>query len=95
MVMTIASKNEYHIVYDDGTQIAKFTASKIEDVWKKYNKRCDELLVNKKDIPSHESFGNLAWTGNLKKNYKPVTLRLAKVTESGYIFENKEVVREK
>jgi hypothetical protein len=34
MVMTIASKNEYHIIYDDGTQIAKFTASKIEDVWK-------------------------------------------------------------
>lgn len=36
-----ATKSEYHIIYDDGTQIAKFTASKIDDVWKKYNKRCE------------------------------------------------------
>lgn len=92
--MTTATKTEYHIIYDDGTVIAKFTATKIPDVWKKYNKRCRELLRDPKDIACHESFGAMAWEGRLKRDYRPVTLRLAKVTSEGYVFENKEFVTE-
>lgn len=93
-IMKTATKNEYHIIDGNNTKIAKFTASKMEDVWKKYNNLCDRLLMNKKDIPSRESFGCLAWTGILRKNYTQATLMLAKVTETGYVFENKEVNRE-
>jgi len=88
--MKKAAKNQYHIVYGNSIIAAKFTAHNLSDVWRKYNQRCEELLVNKQDIPSRESFGNLAWAGNLKKDYKQVILRLAQVTESGYVFENKE-----
>ena len=83
---------EYHIIDGNNTKIAKFTSSKIRDAWKKFNKRCCELLENKKDIPSCKSFGNLAWTGNLKKDHTIVTLRLAKVTVSGYVLGNTEAI---
>ena len=89
MTLRNTEKTEYHILAANNKIVAKFTSYKIEDVWKKYNTRCKQLLLNAEDIQDKKSFGCLAWKGSLKKDGADTVLRLAKVTESGYVFEVK------
>lgn len=89
MTLRNTEKTEYHIIATTGKVVAKFTSCKIQDVWKKYNTRCKQLLEEAEDIQDKTSFGCLAWKGSLKKDGADTVLRLARVTESGYVFEVK------
>lgn len=79
----------YHIVNEEKKIVAKFSATNLEDVWKKFNKRAKELLLGATDFYAGDlSFGRLAWTGTTKQG-KPEKLFLAKVQEDGtYSFVN-------
>ncbi len=88
MTLRNAEKTEYHIISTTGKVVAKFTSCKMEDVWKKYNTRCEQLLEEAEDIHDKTSLGGLSWKGSLKKDGTDTVLRLVKVTESGYVFTN-------
>ena len=79
MTLRKTEKTEYHIISTTGKVVAKFTSCKMEDVWKKYNTRCEQLLLDAEDIQDKTSFGCLAWKGKLKKDGPDTVLRLAKV----------------
>jgi hypothetical protein len=88
MTLGNAEKTEYHILADNNKIVAKFTSCKIQDVWKKYNTRCKQLLLNAEDIHDKTSFGGLSWKGSLKKDGTDTVLRLVKVSKSGYVSTN-------
>jgi len=88
MTLRKTEKTEYHIISTTGKVVAKFTSCKMEDVWKKYNTRCEQLLLDAEDIQDKTSFGGLSWKGSLKKDGTDTVLRLVKVSKSGYVSTN-------
>ena len=73
----------YHIINEEKKIVAKFSATKLDDVWKKFSKLAKELLPQGATdfyVSDSLSFGRLAWKGTTKQG-RVETLYLVKAQD--------------